>query len=422
MRDVAIIVIMLALIFAAFYRPWLGVLSLAVIGYMNPHKYASEWVANLPLYKIMFVVVALVAARRVLLDRGRLMIVARDWRLLLLALLWCYFALTTSQAVFWIAWPKFVEVSKVLLSLLLTLILIENRRQLLCLLITIAACFALLVLKGGFWALMTGFTDRVYGPPDSHFYDNNHFAVVVVMMIPLLLLWLHATQDRMLRFFLGALVLLSAASALSSWSRGGLLALLATSLALFWFSKRKYVALAAILGGGLLAYQFLPNAWFERMETITAYKTEHSASSRLATWRSGFHYAQDHPLTGAGFDGWKLVNNYTTHIDWHSAYIEILAEHGFIAFGIWVVLLGGTMWSLMRLAAPGQGSAVPGWVVSYCHMLSVSLLGYAVGALFLGIAYWDILYHLIIIAVLVEKFALQEIVQADAANLILKNR
>ena len=64
---------------------------------------------------------------------------------------------------------------------------------------TIAASFALVTIKGGYWAVMTGFADRVYGPPNSQYYDNNLFAIAVIMNIPLLVLWLRETRTKPMR-------------------------------------------------------------------------------------------------------------------------------------------------------------------------------------------------------------------------------
>ena len=44
--------------------------------------------------------------------------------------------------------------------------LINTREKLYYLIITIAGSFGLIAVKGGIWAIMTGFSNRVYGPPD----------------------------------------------------------------------------------------------------------------------------------------------------------------------------------------------------------------------------------------------------------------
>jgi len=408
-RDLAILLILAALLYGALYRPWVGVLGLTVIGCMNPHKYGSELIATLPAYQIMFVAVCLSVAWSFIFKRDEIRLPAFDWRLLLLVLLWAYFLFTTWHAIAaWAAWPRFYELTKTFVPLMLTLLLINSREKLFYLIITIATCFALLVLKGGYWAFMTGFSDRVYGPPGSHFYDNNYFAIAVIMTIPLLVLWLRETPDNRLRYILMVMIFLSAAAALSSWSRGALLSLGITTLFLVWHSRRKYLAIPVVLAGIFMSFQYLPQSWFERMQTIQAYETEESAGSRLETWKTGLDYAVQHPLTGAGFEGWRYVTYGTTGIDWHNAYIEILAEHGFVAFAIWLSLLLGSMISLSRLARLARQGPELTWIRNYSVMLQASLIAYAAGAIFLGLSYWDILYHLIIITVLLKQLAYRQ--------------
>ncbi len=160
-----------------------------------------------------------------------------------------------------------------------------------------------------------------------------------------------------------------------------------------------------MLGGIFLSFQYLPQTWFERMQTLQAYETEGSASSRLETWKTGLDYAVQHPLTGAGFEGWRDVTIDTTGLDWHNSYIEIMAEHGFIAFAIWLSLLLGSIISLSRLARLAEQGPELTWLHNYSLMLQGSLIAYASGAMFLGLSYWDILYHLIIITVLLKQLA-----------------
>ena len=108
-----------------------------------------------------------------------------------LLLLWVVFLATTLFATMpWYAWPRFAELSKIFAALLLSLVLIDSREKLFFLIISISLSIVLVTVKGGYWAVISGFAVRVYGPPHSQFYGNNHFAVLVVMNIPLLMLWL----------------------------------------------------------------------------------------------------------------------------------------------------------------------------------------------------------------------------------------
>jgi probable O-glycosylation ligase (exosortase A-associated) len=398
MRDFAVLGIVVACVALTFYRPWLGVLALTVFGYMHPQSYASGFMHDFPAYKVLFIAVL---AALVISKQWRPL--PLDWRLFGLIALWAYFLFTTYHAkVEWAAWPRFGEVTKTFLSLGLTLLLIDTRRKLFFLIVTIAMSFALVTIKGGYWAVMTGFADRVYGPPNSQYYDNNLFAIAVIMNVPLLVLWLRETRNNALRYALMAVIGLSGAAALSSWSRGALIALVVTTLVLLWHSKRKYVMVPLLIAGVALAMVSLPEPWLERMHDVVAYQQDASAQSRLDVWRVGIQHALAFPVTGVGLDGWHYA---VVTMDWHNSYVEMMAEHGFIAFGLWCLLLFGTIISLMRLARMGDLSPDLAWVRNYSQMLGASLIAYAIGSMFLGLSYWDILYHLVVIAVLLSEIA-----------------
>ena len=175
-----------------------------------------------------------------------------------------------------------------------------------------------------------------------------------------------------------------------------------TTLVLLWYSKRKYLMLPLVIGAIALASVTLPEGWFERMETIAHHEQDQSAQSRLDAWRVGWLNAKTFPLTGVGLDGYhySLVTK-----DWHNSYVEVLAEHGFIGFGLWALLVFGTMATLVGLAWRARRVPALRWVRSYSQMLVASLMAYAAGSMFLGISYWDILYQLIAVSVVLGALA-----------------
>ena len=403
MRDIAVLAFLVGCMGITLWRPWLGVLCLAVFSYLNPHTYAWGFITSFPVYLVMFI-----AAFIAMLTSSDRQAIPRDWRIYAFYALWFYFLLTTLNAMVpSAAWPKLIEVSKIYLPLILTLLLINTREKLYYLIITITVSFGLVAVKGGIWAIITGFSNRVYGPPGTQFYENNAFAIAVLMTIPLLILWRRETRSQWVNYGLMAAIPLCFAAALSSWSRGALLAMAVLAAVLIWDSKRKYLVVPLMIIGVYLALGQLPEEWFGRMNTIETYEEDTSAMSRIETWKDGFQYALGHPLLGAGFDGWRAV----THRDWHSAYIEIMAEHGFIAFAMWLSLLYGTIISLTRLNIITRRFPEMAWVKNYTTMLRASLIAYAAGTVFLGLSYWDILYHLVFISILVKKFAEEEMAE-----------
>lgn len=412
MRDIVILIFLLCCIVAAIKRPWWGVLSLAVFSYLNPHAYAWGTLRSLPVYYVLFLVVAL----STLTTRDKQPF-PKDWRVISFVLLWLYFIFTSTQAYFSdIAWEHFWWVTKIYIPFYFTLVLINTREKLYYLIVTIGASIGIVSVKGGIFSILSGFSYRVYGPPTTQFAENNAFAVAALIAVPLILIWQkEATNPWVKKGLLFSIPLIYAAS-LSSWSRGGLLTMAALTLMLIWNSKRKYLAIPLVLAGAFFAKDYLPQEWFNRMGTIKAYEADRSAMSRLETWADGWNHTLEHPFTGAGFEGWM----YVSLRDWHSSYVEMFSEHGFIAFGLWLSMILGTVINLTLLPSKTKNIEGMEWVTHYCFMLRASLICYMVGTAFLGLSYWDLLYHLIFIAVLVKKFALEEL--AEKSKLSISKR
>lgn len=92
-------------------------------------------------------------------------------------------------------------------------------------------------------------------------------------------------------------------------------------------------------------------------------------------------------------------------MDWHNSYVELLAEHGVPGFSLWCVLFVGTLLRLTRMCRLAEDGRAPPWAGVWAGYLRASLAAWAVGGFFLGIAYWDLLYHLIVVCILLERIA-----------------
>ncbi|MEE4661863.1 MAG: putative O-glycosylation ligase, exosortase A system-associated, partial [Halieaceae bacterium] len=403
MRDIGLLVSLLSLASLALWRPWLGVLALAFFGFTQPHSYADGFMRDFPVYWSLLGA-TLVGA---LFTRER-SLPPRDWRVAALLLFWLGMLLSTYHALFPnYAWPRFEQVSAVLASTVLILVLIDTRQKLFLLLATIALAFALVTIKGGYWAVIYGFGDRVYGPPGSQYHDNNAFAVAAVMTIPLLLLWLRQSGNAWLQGLLGVIIALSVLAALSSWSRGGLLALGTMGLLLLLASTRRMaLGLVPLAVVALVAvFCFFPEQWLERMQSIASYETDGSAQGRLEVWQRGLGFIERFPFFGTGFESWTYGERFQ---DWHSAYIEVAVEQGLVGFTLWLSLILGSLAGLTKLAWRFGNAPETAWIRDYSVTLRASIGAYCVGSAFLGIAYWDLLFHLIAAAILLQALAHQE--------------
>lgn len=411
MRDLAILLILASCVWISWRRPWLGVLALSVVGYLAPQGYAVDSMKSFPAFLVVFL--GLLAGTSRAWWRGEIRPrLPQDWSLWLILVLWGWFIVTTYHAMApFAAWPRLFEVSKSLVPLLFTLLLIDHRNKLYLLIMTIALAFALVTLKGAYWTLSHGFTDRIYGPPGSHFYDNNLFAIAVLTTLPLLYLCWHEARQRTLRHLFMLLMLLSVVAALSSWSRGALITLVVTLALLVLGARKKQMALILVLVGGVTAGLLLPEQWFTRMETTVAYQGEASAENRLAVWKTGYYSIFIRPFTGSGFEGWRFSNQ--SNLDWHNSYVEVLAEHGPIGLTLWLGVLAGAIYRLGRLSRLCAVTPHLSWVRPYSTSLRAALVAYACGGMFIGISYWDLYFHLVVITIVLGSLVRQELSMAD---------
>jgi probable O-glycosylation ligase (exosortase A-associated) len=152
----------------------------------------------------------------------------------------------------------------------------------------------------------------------------------------------------------------------------------------------------------------MPEGWERRMQTIETYERDSSAMGRINAWTMAYRLAKDHPL-GGGFEVTteEMFRRYAPvpadiHAA-HSIYFEVLGEHGFGGLAIFLLFWWAT-WrtagSVTRNAARHEATQ---WAVDLSKMLQVSLLGYFVGGAFLSLAYFDLPYDVMIVAVVCRR-------------------
>jgi putative inorganic carbon (HCO3(-)) transporter len=411
MRDLVVLALTFGSSFFALIRPWMGVLALSVFAYMSPHRYAWGYSKDFPVFFIVFIATVL----GMLLNSKDTQPFPWTKETITMLFLLVWFTLTTFLSPDFpiAAENQWIKVNKVYLGLIPTLFLINTRERFRWLIIILALSFGLLGLKGGVFALGTGFNYQVRGPSDSFYGGNNEIALALNMTLPLILLCAKEAKKTILRNFFYATFFLSVCSIISSWSRGGFLTLSVVLAALLVSSKRKWLVISSLIVGLMFFIPKMPEKWFGRMETIQTYEQDISVQGRFRAWEYAIDKALDNPLTGGGFETFQ-----DAWVDAHSAYFEILGEHGFIALGLWLSLLFGTLFSLERLRRIVKKEKTDGnkWIIDNARAVQIAILAYSVGGLFLGVAYWEYFYHLIMLYVLMKVLSEKTIDQKLIAN------
>lgn len=90
--------------------------------------------------------------------------------------------------------------------------------------------------------------------------------------------------------------------------------------------------------------------------------------------------------------------------DAHSIIFEVLAEQGYVGLLIFLSIGILTFFSIRWIYVNTRGSPELNWCRDLALMVSASLIGYVTGGLFVGLAYFDLPYHLIAIVVILRAY------------------
>jgi probable O-glycosylation ligase (exosortase A-associated) len=296
------------------------------------------------------------------------------------------------------------KVLKINMMVFVVAMLVRTRREMLVFAWVLALSVAFYGIKGGIFTIVTGGGDRVYGPATSYISENNALAVALTTVIPLLRFLQTTLQQRWKRHMVTLFMVLCGVSILGSHSRGALLAITAMLALLWWRGKNKLTTGVLILAGGAVALSMMPDEWWQRMHTLQTYEEDRSAMGRLNAWTMAYNIARAN-LFGGGFSIYnaEVYGRYAPDpsfiVSAHSVYFHMMGEHGFIGLLIYLCL-GVSVWrtcSWLRKHAKGQPQTE--WCAQLGAMTQVSIVGFAVGAAFLSLTYYDLPYNMMVLVV-----------------------
>jgi putative inorganic carbon (hco3(-)) transporter len=410
MRDLILISIVLAAALVALRRPWVGVMLWIWLSLMNPHRYTFGFAFDAPVAMIAAVstLLGLLASK----DRGSPML-GPPVSLLV--------AFTVWMTVSWLMgfdpsgdYEQWKKVIKINFFLIVALMLVRTKGQIFALVAVSAFSIALLGAKGGVFTVLTGGSHRVWGPPDSFVAGNNEFALAVIMTIPLLRFLQMQATNKALKQLLLVMMLLCAAAAIGSHSRGALLAIVAMGGLLWWRGKSRLMGGIVIVLMAAAMFNFMPEHWFQRMETIEGYKDDNSALGRFSAWWVSWGVATHH-LFGAGFSitNPELFAKYSPYPALgtpvaHSIWFQVLGHHGFVGIALFVLMWLATWRMAGRLKRDAAAIPQARWAADLASMSQVSLIGYFIGGAFLSLAYFDLPYYVLAAVVLANLWVRQE--------------
>lgn len=422
-RDFFIFVIVMSMLPLCVWRPYIGVLAWSWLGYMNPHRLTwgsahyfgfAQWVAAATLLGFVIHVVT----------RG-FPKVPRTRETVMLFLLWVMYTVTTIAALRPdLAWPEWHTINKILLMTVLTMLMVDSVPKLRILLLVIALSLGFYGFKGGLWIAM-GNTGRIWGPQGSFIADNNGLGLALNMTLPMLFFLARGEPNRKLRIFLQVTFFFSVLSVLFTYSRGAFLGLSVVTAYLFFSvtMRTKIVMICVMLVAIPVIFAMLPDTWFSRMGTLQTFEEDRSAMSRIEAWTTAYRLALDRPLIGGGF---QIIDDRLTHARYnpsardydsgvHSVYFELLAENGFVTFGLFLGLMISSIFSLRGMRRRLRGRDPQG-LTNYSHALEISIAAYAISGAFLEKAGFDLLYHVLAMVIVLKVLAANSLREQSSAE------
>ncbi|OGA98607.1 MAG: putative O-glycosylation ligase, exosortase A system-associated [Burkholderiales bacterium RIFCSPHIGHO2_12_FULL_61_11] len=400
MRDLVLGPIIVALAAYSLLHPWLGILGWTWVSIMNPHAY-SWHLSSMPVAAAIAISILL----GLLLTKDRRnFFLTRETTLLMLFMLWMCITLPFSFY-FDQSFDLWNRVMKIDLMVLVAMVVLYSKKHITMLAWVLAGSIGFFGVKGGLFTLATGGRHMVWGPEGSYIGGNNELALALVMIIPLMR-FLHLTTESVwIKRGLVLSMLLCAAAALGSQSRGAFLAIAAMVSVLWWRSNKKIAVAGLLVVAGVALLSFMPEQWWARMETIRTYEQDASATGRINAWWMAWNLAKAN-FFGGGFmiympDLFALYapDPLDVHAA-HSIYFMVLGEHGFVGFALFLLLWFFVWRSAGRLRIQGQALPQTQWLSHLGAMCQVSLAGYAVGGAFLSLSYYDLPYNILILVVL----------------------
>jgi probable O-glycosylation ligase (exosortase A-associated) len=395
------------------FNPFYGIIVWTILAFLNPQSFiwgaagAFQWATAVGLATI---------AGFLIFSRGWVSRLA-SIQVTLLAILWIWFLITSlnidhSPVLMHHSddtWFRFEFVSKILLMTLVTIGVVDSFSRLRTLVIVIAACFAVFVVKALPFIVLSGGSYRVFGPEHSMIGDNNDFGLAMNMTAPLFFFLAQAETGRWRKFW-GCMFIGSIPTILFTYSRGALVGLTVVMFLMLVRLKQRFLIFSVLVVAVVIAFLFAPPAWRERMNPTLEGVVDGSAQERFNAWTFSWRLAADYPLAGGGFETFtpELFERYATNVanvrGPHSIYFGVLAEHGFIGFALYLTLVASCFATTIRLAREARirGDLV---VEHYANMFRFSLIGFLTSGLFLGRAYFDYYFTLVACIVILNRVA-----------------
>jgi len=256
-----------------------------------------------------------------------------------------------------------------------------------------------------------------------YYYDANDYATFAVSALPMGLYFALGQRRWSRRLAGGAGLVALSITFVWSGSRGGFLALLGVAaFVLFRFTAiKKTLRILGTAAVVITVFATASDTYWTQMRTILTPEEDYNRTSdegRMKIWERGVAYMLRHPVLGVGAANFPVAEGTISPlasrtevglgVKWsaaHDSFVQVGAELGVPGLLLFVTFLGGGFVCLVRISRGPRGAPSRDGPPQLAQALTASLVGWVVGALFLSLAYSDMIYALVALATALRKVA-----------------
>lgn len=239
------------------------------------------------------------------------------------------------------------------------------------------------------------------------FANSNDMALHLVMLTPIALALFFSTRSIIKKAFYGAFAGLMVVGNVVTFSRGGLLGLVAAMAVLLWKlgSRHRLLVFALAFSLAFSLIVFMPGTMVERLSSIFDPTSDASggasAISRRALLFRSLLVTAFNPLFGVGIGNFHHVSIHEQVS--HNAYTQVGAEIGIAGMLLYVMLMV-TAFKRMRGIEREMPEAREHSRFYYLAVgLQASLVGYMVCSFFISVAFQHYIYYLLGYAICLHR-------------------
>ncbi len=435
MRDLMMLSAMMALVPLSLANGFVAYLLWGWTAVLSPIYYLYGFMQSVRFSLLFAVIAMLMMLLGRLKDRG-------SFKLTRTSTLFLIFAAHASLSAMF-AFPNnpfnmeyYGGLMKVMVFCLLMPVFVTSRLRIHAMLIMVVLGLGFHGTVEGLKFIASGGGHRVSGIPTTMMGDNNHFAVAMVMSVPLAYYLSHYSQKRIVRFGFFCGMLLTVAAILGTYSRGGFLCLAVVGLGVAFGAPKKWVAIGVVLLGAVAVVALAPESWFDRIESIQNAGQDTSFMGRVAAWRISSAIALSNPVFGGGFHALQLQSTWNafkeeggllSFVDIphmpviakaaHSIYFEIMGDLGFVGLFLFLLILGNaifTRFEIKRMVKRSGERFV--WAGHLADLLAVSVVAYMIGGAGVSLGYFETIYVFVTLMEVLKQHVLQGVAEESPAT------